>query len=124
MRAIIMDTNRGGEIAYNLESIRKQMKNFTKIPILLERTPLEKVTEIDPNEIIGYLEHISLRKGIYRADAVIVQPEYKDLVEAYIKIDQFHLALNIDGEEDPETNQILIHTINDIYYAYMEKNIT
>ncbi len=121
MRAVILDTNKPGKIQYDLEKIRKQMKEYKKIPILLERTSLEKITEIDPNDIIGYVEHITLYKGVYRGDVVIVQPDYKELVDAYIKIDQFHLAMNIDGDQDPETEDIFVKKINNIYYVYMEK---
>jgi len=123
MRAIIMDTTKEGKITYDLEAIRKQMKEINKIPILLERTSLEKITEIDPNEIIGYIDHISLHKGIYRGDVTIIQEDYKELVDAYLKIDQFHLAINVDGEQDEVSKNIRIVKINTIYYAYMEKSL-
>lgn len=123
MRAIIMDTNREGKITYDLESIRKQMKDQDKIAILLERTSFEEIDRIDPKEIIGYLEHISLHKGIYRGDVVIVQEEFKELVDAYVKVDHFHLALNADATKDEINGNLKITKINKIYYAYMEKNL-
>jgi hypothetical protein len=123
MRAIILDTNKTGKVTFDLESIRKQMKDYNKIAILLERTTLEKIDQLDPNDIIGYVENISLHKGVYRGDVVIVQPDYKELVNAYIKIDQFHLALNVDGDKDVTTEVITINKINNIYYVYMEKSL-
>lgn len=123
MRAIILDTNKNGKITYDLESIKEQMKSFSRIPILLERTSLEDIDKINNDDVIGYIENIGVRKGIYRGDVTVTQAEFEELIKVYIDVDQFHLALNVDALKDEVTQDLKITSINNIHYAYMERKI-
>lgn len=123
MRAIILDTNKNGKITYDSESIKEQMKSFSRIPILLERTSLEDIDKINKDDVIGYIENIGVRKGIYRGDVTVTQPDFEELIKVYIDVDQFHLALNVDALKDKVTQDLKITSINNIHYAYMERKI-
>lgn len=120
MRVVVYDTNVPSNVVYNLEDLKKNLKNLDMIPLLKDKTSEARIKEMDRHNYIGFVENISIHKGVFRGDLIMddaVKKDYSKLVENHLKNKKIHMALKIDGIK--KNDIIEVSKIKEIYYLYL-----
>lgn len=124
VRAVILDTNTGTKTGiFSLEIARPFFKSIDKITLLKERTTEENVRNIDPENVIGYIDHIKPYKGVFRGNVYGTSKHNDMLISEFIEIGgTINVAYDVMGSKPVEGKRCQVSEILDIYYAYLFNN--
>ena len=122
MRIIIFDIKRiDYNYDYNIEDLKKVLKEQIAIPLLKVKGELKKYETIDSENQIGVLENFAIFKGTIRADLVLKSSEakeYNKIIEDHLEKDRLHFALKLHGIKEEE--KVKVTKIDEIFYMYLK----
>lgn len=123
MRVVVIDTNVVNDVkaVFPLEVMKPCFKSNPKITLLWERTNEEDVKNIEQDNIIGYVDHITLHKGVFRGDVSLIDVDDETLIEVDDHFENggtLHLSLEIKGTKDNDV--ITLTEVIEVYYAYLK----
>lgn len=121
MRIVIYDTNKPSSSAkYDLEDLKKSLKNQKMINLMRYKTNATGVNRFDNENILGFVENISIYKGVFRGDLVLKEgkeKEYSPLIEEHLRNNRLHIAMRVDGFKKGDIIEVL--KIKEIFYLYL-----
>ena len=79
------------------------------------------VKNIEEENIIGYIDHITLHKGVYRGDINLIDDD-----EVLLEVDEFlesegkvHMALEVKGTKS--NGVVTLTEVLEVYYTYLKE---
>jgi len=121
MRVVMIDTNEPKNgVTYPLDVMQPCFKEIEKLTLLRNRTTEEDVERLDPENIMGYIDHIKPYKGVFRGDITFADDDMAIIAEGHFEHGgKIHIAMEITGTKTNE--MITISQVHSVYYAYLKE---